>query len=63
MRALRDVYDILERQVDQMVRLVGDLLDMSRIAEGKIAVKKEPVVLCEIVRTALETCRSRIDRK
>jgi two-component system CheB/CheR fusion protein len=53
--------EILERQVDQMARLVGDLLDMSRIAEGKIEVKKEPLLLKKVVEMSLETVSGQIE--
>jgi len=45
----------MERQVDQMVRLVDDLLDVARITQGKIALRKEPVDFARIVRDAGET--------
>ena len=36
---------MMERQVGQMVRLVDDLLDVSRISRGKIELKRERVTL------------------
>ncbi len=47
--------EMLRRQVDQMARLVDDLLDMSRITVGKIALQKTPVLLKENLQTAVET--------
>jgi PAS domain S-box-containing protein len=47
-------YDMMERQVSQMVRLIDDLLDVSRIARGKIDLKRERVDLAPIVRQAAE---------
>ena len=35
--------DVIARQVEQMVRLVDDLLDISRITGGKIQLRKEPL--------------------
>jgi two-component system CheB/CheR fusion protein len=52
---------ILERQVRQLVRLVDDLLDLSRISQGKIQLKVERVELAEVVQAALETSRPLID--
>ncbi|HZG25896.1 MAG TPA: ATP-binding protein [Chitinophagaceae bacterium] len=45
------------RQVQQMVHLVNDLLDISRISLGKITFKKEPVNIVEAINLSLETCR------
>jgi PAS domain S-box-containing protein len=52
---------IMERQVDHMVRLVDDLLELSRITRGKIELRREPVDLGQVVRTAVETSRPLID--
>jgi CheY-like chemotaxis protein len=48
---------IMERQVAQMVRLVDDLLDISRITRGKIQLRKERVELSAAVQSAVEECR------
>lgn len=45
---------IIERQVSHLTRLVDDLLDVSRIARGKVELKRETVEMAEIVATALE---------
>ncbi|MGZ8186439.1 MAG: PAS domain S-box protein, partial [Methylobacter sp.] len=47
--------DVIDRQVEQLVRLVDDLLDVSRISRGKIELKKEPLTLSAIVQRAVET--------
>ena len=47
--------EIMNRQVDHLVRLVDDLLDVSRIMRGKIELKKEPVEAKAIVSRAVET--------
>jgi signal transduction histidine kinase/CheY-like chemotaxis protein len=59
--ALSQVYDILERQIKQLVRLVDDLLDISRITRGRIELKMERVELSTILRSAIETSRPLID--
>ena len=46
--------DILERQLRHMVRLIDDLLDVSRITTGKLALHREPVDLAAVVRAAIE---------
>ena len=45
---------ILERQLRHMVRLIDDLLDVSRIATGKLVLHREPISLTGVVRHALE---------
>jgi signal transduction histidine kinase len=57
-QAVKPVTEMMERQVKQMVRLVDDLLDMSRISRGKIELRKEPVDLATVVDHAVEAVRS-----
>jgi signal transduction histidine kinase len=45
---------IIERQVLHMVRLVDDLLDVSRIARGKVELRMEPVEMGRVVADAIE---------
>jgi CheY-like chemotaxis protein len=59
--ATERVREIMERQVNQMVRLVDDLLEVSRITRNKMELRKEPVELAAILRTAVETSRPLID--
>lgn len=47
--------DIIEAQVRYLTGLVDDLLDVARIARGKIELKSEPVEIAEIVAAAVET--------
>ena len=49
--------EMMERQVGQMVRLVDDLLDVSRISLGKIELRKGRVELASVVHHAVEACR------
>jgi signal transduction histidine kinase/CheY-like chemotaxis protein len=55
--------DVLERQVDHMLRLVDDLLDVSRITSGKIELRKEHVELSSVVTRALEMSRPLLERR
>lgn len=55
--ALRATTDMLDRQVGQLVRLVNDLVDVSRITRGKIELVLEPLELTAVIRQALETAR------
>jgi signal transduction histidine kinase/ActR/RegA family two-component response regulator len=52
---------MMDRQVQQMVRLVDDLLDVSRITRGKVELKMERVALSSVVASALETSRPLIE--
>ncbi len=52
---------VIERQVHQMTRLVDDLLDVSRITRGKIALRKEQVELAAVVGSAVESSRFLFD--
>jgi PAS domain S-box-containing protein len=52
---------MMERQLAQMVRLIDDLLDVSRISQGKIELKKERIDLAKVVQHALETSRPLIE--
>ena len=60
-QATRRATDIMERQLRQMVRLVDDLLDVSRINTGKFAIKMGRVELKAVVNDALEVVRSTIE--
>ena len=46
---------IMERQLQQLVRLTDDLLDVSRITRDRIELRREPIDLRAVVRSALET--------
>ncbi len=52
----------MQRQLDQLVRLVDDLLDVSRISTGKLELRKERVNLKEVVSSAVDASRPLIDR-
>lgn len=53
--------EMMERQIVQMVRLVDDLLDVSRISQGKITLRKETIELTSVVNQAVEAARSLYD--
>ncbi len=59
--ALRNARDIIDRQIRHLVRLVDDLLDISRISSGKIGLQKERVSLSLIVTNAVEASRPAIE--
>jgi signal transduction histidine kinase/ActR/RegA family two-component response regulator len=53
--------DIIDRQTNHLVRLVDDLLDISRITQGKIHLELECVDVASIVTASLESSRPMID--
>ncbi len=60
-QATQRATDIMERQLRQMVRLVDDLLDVSRINTGKFTIKMGRVELKAVVNDALEVVRSYVE--
>jgi signal transduction histidine kinase len=48
---------VLERQSQHLVRLVDDLLDISRIAHGKVELKQERLDIASVISAAIETSR------
>src|SRR5690606_3421459 len=59
---LRDLRDLIERQVTNMTRLVDDLLDVSRITRGKSKLQRCKVSLTDVVQGAIETSRPLINQ-
>lgn len=55
-------FQIIERQTGQLVRLVDDLLDVSRITSGRIELRKVQAQLHDIVEQAIATSRPAIDQ-
>jgi PAS domain S-box-containing protein len=60
-KSVEEARDITERQVQHMVRLVDDLLDVSRIMRGRIELRREVVDLAAVIHQAVETSRPVID--
>jgi signal transduction histidine kinase len=59
--AARQMHEMLERQTAHMVRLVDDLLDVSRITRGKIGLRRERVDLSTAAGRALDTVQPLLD--
>ncbi len=53
--------EMMERQVHHLVRLVDDLLDVSRVMRGKIDLRREPVELAAVLARAVETVQPLVD--
>jgi PAS domain S-box-containing protein len=60
---VRAAHDLMERQVECLVRLVDDLLDVSRITRGKINLQRERVDLAAVVARAIESSRPVIEAR
>jgi signal transduction histidine kinase/CheY-like chemotaxis protein len=58
---LERIREMMDRQVSHMVRLVDDLLEISRITRGKIELRREQVDLHDIVRSAVDSIRPAMD--
>jgi signal transduction histidine kinase len=54
-RVTAEAREMMERQLNQMVRLVDDLLDVSRITTGKLSLRREPTDLATVMRGAVDT--------
>ena len=55
--------EVIGRQTKQLSRLIDDLLDVSRITQGKIQLRKEPLDLAEVVARAAEVVRPQVDAR
>jgi signal transduction histidine kinase len=55
--------EIMDRQLRHMVRLVDDLLDVSRITRGRVELRKETVDLADVVGRAVEAARPLLDER
>jgi PAS domain S-box-containing protein len=55
--------DMMRRQIENLVRLVDDLLDVSRVTHGKITLQTERSDLATIVSRALESARAQIEER
>jgi signal transduction histidine kinase/ActR/RegA family two-component response regulator len=54
---------IIERQLKHLVRLIDDLVDVSRITRGKLELSRERVDLASVLQAAIETNRSLLESK
>jgi two-component system, chemotaxis family, CheB/CheR fusion protein len=54
----RSAIDMMQRQMAQMVRLVDELLDVSRVSRGRIELRRGPVELTSLIHHAAEAARS-----
>jgi PAS domain S-box-containing protein len=55
--------EIARRQTDQLARLLDDLLDVARITQGRITLRREPTYLAGVVARAVETTRAAVEER
>jgi PAS domain S-box-containing protein len=59
--SLRRGFDTMERQLEQLVRLVDDLLDLSRITHNRIELRRRPLDLASVIRQAVQASQPLAD--
>jgi len=57
----RDIRVRMDRMLTHLSHLVDDLLDVSRVSQGKISLKKAPIELGEVLRSAIEASQHNLD--
>ncbi|HEV8396322.1 MAG TPA: PAS domain S-box protein [Vicinamibacterales bacterium] len=55
------LHAVIDRQVQHLVRMVDDLLDVSRVLRGKVGLRREPIEIADAIAIAVETSRPLID--
>jgi PAS domain S-box-containing protein len=60
---MREGLDVIRRNTQMEARLIDDLLDMTRIARGQVALDRRPVELKKVVEHAIEVCRPEIEAR
>ena len=55
------LHGVIDRQVQHLVRMVDDLLDVSRVLRGKVELRREPIDIADAIAIAAETSRPLID--
>jgi|KBSMisStaDraftv2_1062788.scaffolds.fasta_scaffold10305_2 PAS domain S-box-containing protein len=58
---LDDMLQMIDRQSAHLARILDDMMDVSRAAQGKITIQKKPVDMTEVVQRALETATPSIE--
>jgi signal transduction histidine kinase/ActR/RegA family two-component response regulator len=57
------MWEIMDRQVNHMVRLVDDLMEVSRITRGRIDLRKDAVDVAAVIAAAVETCQPLVESR
>jgi signal transduction histidine kinase len=53
--------DMIDRHVEHMARLLDDLMDVTRVTQGRMQLHKERVIVADVIEQALESCRALIE--
>lgn len=61
--AVRDMRDLINRQLTQMVRLVDDLMDVSRITRGKVELRCERISLVDVLQNTVEVVQPLVSER
>jgi PAS domain S-box-containing protein len=61
--AAKRTTEMMDRQLTHLVRLIDDLLDVSRITRGKVELRMQRVSLAETLAASLESCRDKLEAK
>lgn len=56
-----EIRDMMDRQLTHLVRLIDDLLDVSRVSQGKIELRKEPITVQSVLQAAIESSNPLIE--
>jgi signal transduction histidine kinase len=56
-----DILGTMDRQLGHLVHLIDDLLDVSRVSQGKITLRREPIAVSAVIHAAVEASRPAID--
>lgn len=59
--AVLEATKVMDRQLGHLIRLVDDLLELSRITRGVIEVRRQPLDLRHAIDAAIDTCRAALD--
>jgi len=59
-RTIAEIRDMMERQLSHMVRLIDDLLDISRLSQNKLHLQKTRMLLAEVIGNSIEGARPAI---
>lgn len=61
--ASEEIRAMMERQVTHLVRLIDDLLDVSRVSRGKIELRRERVTIQTALQAAIESCKPLVESR
>jgi signal transduction histidine kinase len=60
---VREPLEIIQRNAQLQARLIDDLLDLTRIAQGKLELKRKPMNICTVIERAVEIAKPDIDAR